>query len=149
MEIKGRVILNLGIQSGTSKAGKTWSRASIVVETEEQYPKKVKLDNFKNAEKFGSLQPGTTGTFHIEINSDEFNGRWYTSVNCYKWEVVQNQQPYQQIPPQGAQPFYGPAPQYPVNTQSNTPNLDSLGVHGYQQPQGAPMPVNGDDDLPF
>lgn len=145
MEIKGRVILNLGIQSGTSKAGKTWSRASIVVETEEQYPKKVKLDNFKNAEKFGSLQPGTTGTFHIEINSDEFNGRWYTSVNCYKWEVVQNQQ----IPPQGAQPFYGPAPQYPVNTQSNTPNLDSLGVHGYQQPYDSQATANEDDDLPF
>lgn len=156
LQIKGNVVLSLGMESGTSKSGKQWSKASIVIETEGQYPKKVLLTNFKSAEKFAGLQPGTTGTFHIEISSDEYNGRWYTSVNCYKWEVMQNQQyapqgQYQQqpMPPQGAQPFYGPAPEYPVNTQSSTPNLDSLGVRGYQQPQSAPMPANGDDDLPF
>ena len=154
MEIKGKVIKNLGLQSGTSKAGKAWSKASIVIETEGQYPKKVVLDNMKNAEDFGRLTVGFVGVFHIEISSNEFNGRWYTSVNCWKWEAtqtqqqpyVQPQQSYQQPP--SAQSYYGPAPSYPANPQSATPTLDSMGVKGYHRTSQTAA-QNGDDDLPF
>lgn len=127
MEIKGKIIKNLGIQSGTSKAGNAWSKASIVIETDGQFPKKVMLDNLKNADEFGKLAVGSYGTFHIELNSTEFNGRWYTSVNCWKWEVDQPQ---------------------PAMAQSATSNFDSPGVQGYQQSQGQPAPQT-DDDLPF
>lgn len=142
MDVKGRVIQVLPLQEGISKNNKAWSKASIVVETEGQYPKKIAMDNLKNAEEFGKLAPGTVGTFHIEVESREFNGRWYTSVNCYKWEVAS---PY----PQQQQQPYGQAPSYPVNPQSATPTLDAMGVQGYQpMPQSAPA-TNGDDDLPF
>ena len=134
MEIKGKIIQNLGIQSGTSKAGKAWSKASILIETEGTYPKKVVLDNLKNAEEFSKLAVGSTGTFHIEINSNEYNGRWYTSVNCWKWEVTQTQQ----------QQSY----QQPPSAQSATPTLDSMGVKGYQQGQYAQQ-TPPDEDLPF
>ena len=127
MEIKGKIIQNLGIQSGTSKAGKSWSKASILIETEGQYPKKVFLDNLKNADEFGKLTIGSTGTFHIEINSNEYNGRWYTSVNCWKWEVD--------------------TPQAPAAPQSATPTLDAMGVKGHQG-QNTPNPQE-EDDLPF
>lgn len=156
MDIQGRVIINLGLQGGTSKAGKQWRKASIVIETSGQYPKKILLENLKNAEEFSKLPVGFMGTFHIEINSNEFNGRWYTSVNCWKWEAfqaqqsqpyAQPQQPYQQPP--SAQPFYGQAPTYPVNPNSTTPTLDSMGVQGYQQPQQTQPTPQGDDDLPF
>lgn len=100
MEIKGRVVANLGVQNGTSKAGKNWAKATVVVEYGDQYPKKIALDNMKNADSFGALAIGTEGTFHIEVESREFNGRWYTSVNCWKWEVAQpaTQQPAPQQP---------------------------------------------------
>ncbi len=154
MEIKGRIIQNLGLQGGTSKSGKQWSKASILIETEGQYPKKILLDNMKNAEEFSKLPIGFMGTFHVEINSNEFNGRWYTSVNCWKWEPQQTQLPYQQPPaqpyaPQGAQPFYGQPPTYPVNPQSATPTLDAMGVQGYQHPQQTQPIPQGNDDLPF
>lgn len=157
MEIKGKIIQNLSLQSGTSKAGKAWSKASILIETEGQYPKKVVLDNMKNPEEFSKLAVGFVGVFHIEINSNEFNGRWYTSVNCWKWEASQAQQPYTQPQqsyqqPPSAQSFYGQPQTYPVNPQSTTPTLDSMGVKGYQQGQYAQqtqMAQNGDDDLPF
>lgn len=103
MEIKGKVTANLGVQKGTSKAGNEWSKATIVIETEGQYPKKIALDNMKNADSFGSLPVGTEGTFHIEVESREYNGRWYTSVNCWKWEVAQRapaqSEPKPQSPP--------------------------------------------------
>ena len=126
MEIKGRVIQSLGVQKGTSKAGKEWSKASIIVETDGQYPKKVALDNMKNAEEFGKLPVGSTGVFHIEVESREFNCRWYTNVNCWKWEMDQAQ----------------PSAQQP---QSSTPTLDSLHVNSSH-----PQPATADDsDLPF
>ena len=127
MEIKGKIIQNLGIQSGTSKSGKAWSKASILIETEGQYPKKVVLDNLKNADEFGKLTIGSTGTFHIEINSNEYNGRWYTSVNCWKWEID--------------------TPQAPAAPQSATPTLGAMGVKGYQG-QNTPN-TQEEDDLPF
>lgn len=98
MEIKGKVVANLGVQNGTSKAGKNWAKATVVIEYGDQYPKKVALDNMKNADSFGALPVGTEGTFHIEVESREFNGRWYTSVNCWKWETTQ------QAPAQPSQP---------------------------------------------
>lgn len=92
MEIKGKVVANLGVQKGTSRAGKEWAKATVVIEYGDQYPKKIALDNMKNADSFGALAVGTEGTFNIEVESREFNGRWYTSVNCWKWETTQQAQ---------------------------------------------------------
>lgn len=100
MEIKGRVIANLGVQKGISKAGKEWQKTTVIIEYGDQYPKKIALDNMKNADNFGSLAIGTEGAFHIEVESREFNGRWYTSVNCWKWETSQ---PIAQAAPQQPQ----------------------------------------------
>lgn len=102
--IKGKVTANLGVQKGTSKSGKDWSKATIVIETEGQYPKRVALDNMKNADSFAALAVGTEGAFHIEVESREFNGRWYTSVNCWKWETTQ--QPQQAPAQQGWEQMY-------------------------------------------
>ena len=140
MEIKGRVVASLGVQSGTSKAGNAWSKATIVIETEGQYPKKVALDNMKNAGAFASIPIGAAGTFSIDIESREFNGRWFTSVNCYKWDVTDYTQ---------STPAQQPVQQQP---QSATPTLDAMGVKGYQGVHQAMQPqqtVAATDDLPF
>lgn len=133
MEIKGKVVANLGVQKGTSKAGKEWAKATVVIEYGDQYPKKVALDNMKNADSFGALAVGTEGTFHIEVESREFNGRWYTSVNCWKWE---NAQP---------QPSPSPAP-----SPANDPYA-AMGMPPREtQAQAAPAEdMEGDSGLPF
>lgn len=124
LTIKGRVVANLGVQKGTSKAGKEWSKATVVIETEGQYPKKIALDNMKNADNFAALAIGTVGTFHIEIDSREFNGRWFTSVNCWKWETEQAQ----------------PAP---------APANDPYAAMGMQPREAQTAQTEGDSDLPF
>lgn len=107
MEIKGKVVANLGLQKGTSKAGKEWAKSTVVIEYGDQYPKKIALDNMKNAEEFAKLAVGTEGVFHIEVESREFNERWYTSVNCWKWEVATlTQQPQQAPAQQGWEQMY-------------------------------------------
>lgn len=121
MELKGTIIANLGVQKGTSKQGKEWSKATIVIETEGQYPKKVALDNMKNAESFSTLTIGMSGTFHIEVESREFNGRWYSSVSCWKWETAQPAPAPQAAYPTTQQPAYAPTQPAP-----STPPADDL-----------------------
>lgn len=121
MEIKGKVVANLGVWKGTSKAGKEWAKATVVIEYGDQYPKKVALDNLKNAEDFAKLAVGTEGTFHIEVESREFNGRWYTSVNCWKWETAQPQ-----LSPAPANDLYAAMGMQPTQPQPQTPT-DSIG----------------------
>lgn len=124
MEIKGRVVANLGVQKGTSKAGNEWSKATVVVEYGDQYPKKIALDNLKNAEEFAKLAVGTEGVFHIEVESREFNNRWYTSVNCWKWEVATlTQQPQQAPAQQGWEQMYQ-QPQAQPQTQTTPQDSD-------------------------
>ncbi|MCM1296595.1 MAG: DUF3127 domain-containing protein, partial [Muribaculaceae bacterium] len=83
----------------SKSSGKEWAKASLVIETEGQYPKRILLTNFKDAEKFAALQVSTKGTFHIEIESREWTNKttgktsWFTEVSCWKWEVEANAAP--------------------------------------------------------
>ena len=88
MDIKGVVKAVLPLQSGTSAKGE-WKRQTIVVEYQDgQYTSTVALDNAKKAEEFGKLNIGDECTFKCNTpTSREYNGRWYTSVNCWGWDV--------------------------------------------------------------
>lgn len=111
MEIKGKVVQVLPMEGGTSKSGNQWSKASLIVEVAEnpQYPKKVKISNMKNADAFSKIAVGSEATFKVEIESREFNGRWYTEVNCWGWDAPQAAQPTATAPQQVPQP--APQPQ--------------------------------------
>lgn len=87
MDLKGKVIIVYPVTSGTSKAGKSWSKMDFVVETGGQYPKKVALTLW-GEDKINQydLQPGLEATFHVELESREYNGRWYTEARAWKIE---------------------------------------------------------------
>ncbi len=81
MEIKGKIILALPEISGTSKAsGNPWKKREYVLETQETYPKKVHFDFFgEKADQF-PLSVGDDITLSFDIESREYQGRWYTSI---------------------------------------------------------------------
>lgn len=86
LSISGRVIQLLPLQQGTSKAGNAWRKQDVVIETFGQYPRKVCFNLFgDNIEKF-PLQVGQEVSASIDIESREFNGRWYTDVRA--WNVI-------------------------------------------------------------
>ncbi|MDE6536061.1 MAG: DUF3127 domain-containing protein [Muribaculaceae bacterium] len=98
MEIKATILKALPIESGVSKAGKEWQKATLIAQYgDAQYPKKVAITAFKNADKFAAIPVGAEVCFFVDVESHEFNGRWFTGVNCYKWDVLggveQTQQP--------------------------------------------------------
>ena len=145
-EITGKIIAVLPTRSGTSARGTQWSSQTAVIETHEQYPKKVAFDvlNEKIADFY--LQVGEEVTVSLDINARESNGKWFNSVNA--WKVVREQVPaqggYNTNPQAGAQAAQAAQPSAaigaanPMNPQNPFPPA--------QQP-GAP--AGKSDDLPF
>ncbi len=116
MELIGKIIQVLPLQSGTSKAGNAWKKQEYILETlGTQYPRKVCFNLFgDNVDKF-PMQVGQDVTVSIDIESREFNGRWYTDVRA--WNVVNGVQvPGVAAPAAGFAPAPAPgfAPQQPV-----------------------------------
>jgi hypothetical protein len=90
MEIRAKVIEVLTSKSGVSAAGTAWKSQSIIVEFEEgHYTNKLELQNMKLADEFAQIPVGAEGLFKFNITSREVNGRWYTSCNCWRWELDQ------------------------------------------------------------
>ena len=84
MEIKGKIIQKLELQSGTSKAGNAWKKQEYVLETMDSYPRKVKFDFFGDRADQYPLEVGDIITLSYDIESREFNGRWYTDIRGFK-----------------------------------------------------------------
>lgn len=85
MDIKGKIIQKLDLQSGTSKAGNQWKKQEYVLETvDTAYPRKVKFDFFGERADQYPLEVGDIITLSYDIESREFNGRWYTDIRGFK-----------------------------------------------------------------
>ena len=83
LQITGKVIDVLEEQSGESKNG-PWRKQEFILETAGQYPKQVCVVQWgDNIDKFG-VSEGETLTAHIDIQSREYNGRWYTDVKAWR-----------------------------------------------------------------
>jgi len=136
MEIIGKVIFALPEVSGTSKAGNPWKKREYVLETMETYPKKVHFDFFGDRADQYPLAVGQEIRLTFDIESREFNNRWYTSIRGLKADPLNpstaGQQPMQ---------------------QSGIPMPPAAAPGGYSAPGGAPAidlsQVQPTDDLPF
>lgn len=88
MEVKGKIIQKLPPQKGTSKSGKEWFKQQYVLETIENFPKKVFFDFFGERATQYPLEPGDTIVLSFDIESREYNGKWYTDIRGWKAEKV-------------------------------------------------------------
>ena len=86
MEISGKIIQVLPEQGGVSKtSGKEWKLQAYVLETQEQYPEKVHFEIFgEDRIKANPCQLDDVVTVSFDIESREFNGKWYTSIRAWK-----------------------------------------------------------------
>ena len=85
LKIKGRVVELLEEQSGTGKNG-PWRKQDFILETEGEYANKICMTQWgDNVEKF-ALKPEDIVTAHIDLQSREYNGRWYTDVKAWRIE---------------------------------------------------------------
>ena len=86
-EIIGRVVEVPRPQTGMGQRG-PWGRQTVVIEYESgRYTQKLALENSNKYEDFGKLRVGQRVKFHYDVTSREFNGKYYTTANCFDWQV--------------------------------------------------------------
>lgn len=87
MEIKGRMFQVLEPITGESANG-PWKKQEFVIETMDQYPKKINFSVWNDKIQLSSLAANAVITVYFDAESREYNGRWYTNLNAYKTEVM-------------------------------------------------------------
>jgi len=122
MELQGNVIQLLEEQTGDGRNGK-WRKREYVIETGGQYPRKLcfnlwgdKIDQFP-------MKVGDAVNVFFDIESRDFNGRWYTDVKA--WKVDQ------------------------VSKSGGTSNSVQSSESDFQSAPDLNIPPPGEDDLPF
>ena len=87
MEITGKIIAVLPERGGIAKTGNEWKMQEYVLETHEQYPKKLCFNVF-GADKIAqfNIQAGDELTVSFDINAREYNGRWYNDIRAWRVE---------------------------------------------------------------
>lgn len=128
MELKGRIIRILPLQSGEGKNG-PWKRQDYVMEYGEQYPKQVCFELRGTRIDQYQLNIDEEVTVSFDVESHEFNGRYYTNVRAWKVDRAIA----------GAAPA---APAAPTYAQPAAPQTS------FGQPATA-APADDKDDLPF
>lgn len=97
MEIAGKIIQVLPAQEGVSKStGNPWKLQSYILETLDQYPRRVCFEIFgEDRIKNNPCNVDDTVTVSFDLESREFNGRWYTSVRAWRVQqgIVSDDQP--------------------------------------------------------
>jgi hypothetical protein len=85
LEISGKVVQILDLQTGTSARG-DWKKQNFILETEEQYPRKICIILW--GDRIGDLAGIAVGseliTVSITIESREYNGNWFTDVRAWR-----------------------------------------------------------------
>ena len=123
MEFEGTVYKILPVTKGTSARGE-WQRQDVVFEMNEgSFTRKICVTFFNKPDDVARLKEGAAYTVSVNIESREYNGRWYTDVRA--WRI----QPRQQEPAAAA----------PM------PDMPSI----VEEPSYASTPSQEVDDLPF
>ena len=142
MEVVGKIIQVLPIQEGVGRNGNPWKVQPYVLETLDQYPRKVHFEVFgEDRIKQNPCDVDQLVTVSFDIESREFNGRWYTSIRA--WRIQQGDMT-QAVP--GATPNVAPvatpqpAPAAPAAPAAAAPvNMDPFDASAGE----------GTSDLPF
>lgn len=112
MELSGKIIAVLDARSGVSKTGNPWKVQEYVIETHDQYPRRMCFDVF-GEDKINqfNIQLGEELNVSFDVDAREWQGRWFNSIRAWKIERVNVAS--QQMPSEGV-PF-PPPPTSPVD----------------------------------
>ena len=144
MELVGKIIQVLPAQEGVGRNGNPWKVQPYVLETLDQYPRKVHFEVFgEDRIKQNPCEIDQLVTISFDIESREFNGRWYTSIRAWRIQQGDMTQAAAQAPaaaPVAAAPAAAPAPAaQPAAPQAEVANVDPFDASA----------GDGTSDLPF
>ncbi len=140
MEVVGKIIQVLPLQEGVGRNGNPWKLQGYVLETLDQYPRKVHFEVFgEDRIKLNPCDLDQLVTVSFDIESREFNGRWYTSIRA--WKIQQGDMTQGAAPAPAAAPVAA-APAAPA--QAPAAEQTAAPVDPFDASAG-----DGTSDLPF
>ena len=88
MEIKGKIIVVLPLQTGEGRNG-TWKKQDYVLEynRDSQYPKKMMFNLWGDKIDQFAIQEGQEVKVDFDIDCREYNGRWYNDIRAWRVEA--------------------------------------------------------------
>ena len=129
MEVKGKIIKKMDLVTGVAKSsGNPWKKQDYVLETLDTYPKTIAFDFFGDRADQYNFEVGDVINLKFDIESREYQGRYYINIRGYAAEKVHEGASVQNVA------AAGPAPAAPV------PPVPTGGFGGAG---------NDNDDLPF
>lgn len=91
--IEGRLIQVLTAQEGQSTRG-AWKKQDFVIETSEQYPKKVCISCWnEKTDELSKFQLNDILKVSVNIESREYNSKWYTDVKAWRIDQLNDSAP--------------------------------------------------------
>ena len=144
MEVVGKIIQVLPLQEGVGRNGNPWKLQAYVLETLDQYPRKVHFEVFgEDRIKQNPCELDQLVTVSFDIESREFNGRWYTSIRA--WRIQQGDTTQAAAVPAAAAPVAAPAaPAQPAQPAAAPVEAAPVNVDPFDASAG-----DGTSDLPF
>jgi hypothetical protein len=108
LKISGSVSEILEAQTGTSQRGE-WRKQDFILDVPGEFVKKICITVWgDNIDRF-ALKVGESVTVSIDLQSREYNGRWYTDVKGWRLERIQAGE--------GAQAAQAPLPPLPAASE--------------------------------
>lgn len=135
MDIQGKVLQVLPEQRFNGKNGELVRNSFVIEVSNGNYPKRLKFDVLKEEswKKMG-VRVGANVQVSFDIDSREWNGKWFTSLNC--WRVVTSN---------------GNSVYYPSNNQQQVSQAVQADVvtNGVPYVEASAQSDSGNDGLPF
>lgn len=85
LSIEGKVADVLEEQSGESRNG-PWRRRDFILEVEDRFPRKICISQWGDSIDSDAIEAGETVKVYFNLQSREYNGRWYTDVRAWRIE---------------------------------------------------------------
>jgi hypothetical protein len=81
-----------------------WKKQEFIIETQSQYPKKICLSAWGDKVDQYKLAIGDEVNVSVDLESREYNGKWYTEARAWKLEKSNGGQ--QSAPLPAEEPFF-------------------------------------------
>ena len=90
LEITGKLVKTLPIESGTSRAGKEWKKQSFVIDVGDEYNPEVCFSLFgdEKIKLITGLDIGSNLKVGFNVSSREFNGKYYDNLDAWRVDVA-------------------------------------------------------------
>ena len=105
MKVEGRYERRLDPISGTTQAGKPWSKETILVRTNEEYDNLYPIEFFgdKAIQNLSNIAVGDTVEVEFNVKANEYKGKHYVSLGG--WKAVKTEGSTPSAPPVAPKPI--------------------------------------------